>query len=121
MKVIYIAGKYRDERGEFFVRENIRMAERAAQFVWQHGGVALCPHKNTAGFGGLPMCNDGTWLKGDQEMMTRCDAVWFIDGWKESNGARDEFTFAWERIPILFELEEVPEFIRGDYRGMVKG
>jgi len=47
MKVIYIAGKYRDTRGEYWVRQNIRLAEFYAVRVWNIGAVAPCPHKNT--------------------------------------------------------------------------
>ena len=61
MKIIYIAGKYR-AKTEWEVVQNIRAAEDAAIFVWQHGAAALCPHKNTAMFGGIPGCPDNVWL-----------------------------------------------------------
>jgi hypothetical protein len=111
-RVIYIAGKYRDGRGEWWIRENIRRAEEAAGLVWQNGGVALCPHKNTAFFGGLPGCTDDTWLAGDLELLRRCDAVWAIDGWLESAGAKAEVSFARENgIPVYFCVNEVVEFL----------
>lgn len=108
MRVIYIAGPYRDARGELYVRQNIRRAEEAALFVWQQGAVALCPHKNTAGFGGLAGCTDETWLLGDLELLHRCDAVWAIDGWERSAGAKGEVEFALQNgIPVLCSQEEV--------------
>lgn len=113
MRVIYIAGKYRDNRGEWFVRENIREAEKAAQIVWQAGGVALCPHKNTAFFGGLPGCPDEVWLKGDLELLRRCDAIWAIENWQDSAGARQEMEFARANsIPRLFCNQEVINYLR---------
>ncbi len=48
------------------------------ELFWDGGdivGMALCPHKNTAGFGGLPGCSDDMWLQGDLELLRRCDAV----------------------------------------------
>lgn len=112
MKVIYIAGKYRDGRGEWWIRENIRRAEAAAEFVWQNGGAALCPHKNTGFFGGLPGCTDETWLAGDVEMLRRCDAVWAIEGWGESSGAMGEVDCAkkWG-IPVFFCKRDVLEYL----------
>lgn len=113
MKVIYIAGAYRDRRGEWFVRQNIRRAEAAAEFVWQHGAVALCPHKNTAGFGGLPGCPDDTWLQGDLELLKRCDAVWMLTGWKDSAGASVERDFAVDNgIPVLYTTAEVSGWLK---------
>jgi hypothetical protein len=121
MKVIYIAGAYRDERGEWFVRQNIRTAEAAAQFVWQHGAAALCPHKNTSGLGGLPGCPDQVWLEGDKELLRRCDAVWAIKGWRKSKGASGEVELARSSgMRVLFCEQEVLDFIKQRcFRGMV--
>jgi nucleoside 2-deoxyribosyltransferase len=114
MKVVYIAGKYRDSCGEYYVRMNIRAAEEAAIFVWQYGGVALCPHKNTAGFGGIPGCHDDVWLRGDIELLRRCDAVWAIEGWRISKGATAEVGFARSNsIPVLYNHQQVIDFILG--------
>lgn len=113
IKVVYIAGPYRDNRGEYHVRQNIRHAEAAAIHVWQNGGVALCPHKNTAGFGGVPGCTDKTWLEGDLELLFRSDAMWAIEGWRNSAGAIAEVEFARQlNIPVLFCLNEVKGFLR---------
>ena len=115
MKVIYIAGRYRDERGEYYVRCNIRDAERAALCVWKFGGVALCPHKNTAGFGGAWGMPDRIWLDGDLELIRRCDAVWMIPGWQSSSGARGEKEFAESLgIPVFTDQGDVLEYLTGD-------
>ena len=112
MKIIYIAGRYRDKRGEWYVVQNIRKAEEAALFVWRNGGVALCPHKNAALFGGATP--DDIWLAGDLELLKRCDAIWLTDGWEGSDGARREFDFAFANdIPRLYDCEEVKRFLDG--------
>ena len=66
MKIVYVAGPYRGPTESDVVR-NIRNAEAVAQRIWQGNHPALCPHKNTALFGGL--CPDEVWLKGDLEML----------------------------------------------------
>ena len=112
MKVIYIAGKYRDSRGAWFIRQNIRAAEQAAQFVWQQGGVALCPHLNTALFDGLPGCADEVWLRGDLELLRRCDAVFAIEHWRDSSGAVAEVEHARAlNLPVLFTYNDVIQFL----------
>ena len=112
MKVIYISGRYRDERGEFYVRMNIREAEQAALFVWKNGGVALCPHKNTAGFGGAYMIPDEIWLEGDIELLRRCDALWATDNHIASKGALEEIEFANNSgIPVLYSQADVLNFL----------
>ncbi|MDP1624267.1 MAG: DUF4406 domain-containing protein [bacterium] len=112
MKVIYVAGKYRDSRGEYYVRENIRLAEAASIFVWQSGGVPLCPHKNAAFLGGVEGTSDSTWLVGDLELLTRCDAIWAIENWHDSFGAKAEVEFAKSKnIPVLFNRDDVIKFL----------
>ena len=112
MKVIYIAGRYRDERGEFYVRCNIREAERAALFVWRYGGAALCPHKNTAGLGGALGLPDSVWLEGDLEILRRCDALWAIPGWESSTGATHEVAEAQRLgIPVLLSHGDVLRYL----------
>lgn len=114
MKVIYIAGPYRAP-SEWEVRMNIREAEHHALMVWQYGAVALCPHKNTAGFGGAPGCIDDTWLQGDLELLKRCDALWAITGWRDSTGATREVEYAREHhIHCLFSIQEMIDFIQRD-------
>ncbi len=113
MKVIYIAGPYRDKRGEWYVVQNIRAAEDAAVFVWQSGGVALCPHKNTALFGGA--ADDSVWLKGDLELLRRCDAIFLVPGWESSSGTQAEVKFAAQQdIPILETDSELIDFLAED-------
>ena len=93
MKIIYIAGAYRNST-EWGLVENIRHAEREAIKLWQENWVVICPHKNTAHFGGL--CPDNTWLEGDLEILRRCDAVYMLRGFRSSLGAMAEHKLAIE-------------------------
>ena len=114
LKVVYIAGRYRDPRGEFYVRCNIREAERYALVVWTYGAVALCPHKNTAGLGGAHGIPDSTWLDGDLELLRRCDALFAMPGWDASQGAIKEVGFALDHeIPVLYDESDLAAFLKG--------
>jgi hypothetical protein len=89
MKIAYIAGPYRDERGEWFVHQNIQRASEVALKYWRLGYAVICPHRNAAFFGGA--CPDDTWLKGDMEFVRVCDVLVLMGGWNKSEGAREEF------------------------------
>lgn len=105
----YVAGAYRDTRGAWFIRENIRAAEAVALSLWQRGIPALCPHKNTALFDGA--APDEVWLAGDLVMLARCDAVVLVPGWRKSAGTRAEVEFAEARgIPVFEDFENNYDF-----------
>jgi excisionase family DNA binding protein len=98
--VAYLAGPYRDPRGAYWVRENIRTAERVALQLWQHGLPTLCPHLNTALWDGAGP--DDLWLHGDLIMLSRCDLVILGPGWQHSPGAQAERAKADQiGIPVL--------------------
>src|SRR2546421_1117370 len=100
MKLIYVAGPYR-AGSEWEVVRNIRRAEAVALEVWKLGAACICPHKNTALFGGA--ADDAVWLAGDLEMMRRCDAVICTDCWEESKGTVEEVRVAREMgMPVFF-------------------
>lgn len=105
MRVIYIAGRYRADT-EWGLIENIRHAEREALKLWKAGWAAICPHKNTAHFGGA--FNDGQrhemWLIGDLEILRRCDAIYMLSNYRQSEGALKELELAKElNLEIIYE------------------
>jgi len=107
MKVIYVAGPYRG-KSEWEVTQNIRRAEQTAIECWKKGWSVICPHKNTAHFGGI--LPDYVWLEGDFEMIRRSDAICMIDGWQESVGAKHELEEAQESgLEIYYGEESVPD------------
>lgn len=110
-KLIYVAGKYRAPT-EWEVLLNIRAAEDVALQLWQAGAAVICPHKNTALFGGA--AEDEIWLKGDITMMLRCDAICTVSGWQESRGAVEEIDIAIEnKIPVFHSVSETRNWIQG--------
>jgi len=115
MKIIYIAGPYRDTRGTYYVMMNMRWAEECALFVWRNGGVAVCPHKNTQWFDGYAGLPDDVWLEGDLELVAHCDAIFAIRGWRQSEGATMEVKQALAcGLPVLESFEVVKEYLRNE-------
>lgn len=107
MKVLYVAGPYR-ARSEWELEQNIDRAAAAALDAWAKGWAVICPHKNTAHFGGA--CPDHVWLKGDMEFLRRADALLAIDGWLSSVGAQAEVLAAKQAgIPIFYGTAPRPE------------
>lgn len=109
MKVVFIAGPYRAV-SEWEVLANIRRAERLALDVWRLGACALCPHKNTAHFGGA--APDSVWLEGAQELLRRSDAVICTSDWEKSEGAQGEVGLARSLgIPVFVDLESLQAWL----------
>jgi hypothetical protein len=105
--VAYVAGPYRATT-EWGLERNIRLAEGIAINLWSMGYAAICPHKNTANFGGAKGLPDQVWLDGDLSILSRCDLLVAVPGWERSKGTVAELTFATEHgIPVLFW--ELPE------------
>lgn len=99
MKLCYVAGPYRDKRGAYFVKKNIRAAEEVAVQLWRNGFAVICPHKNTEFFDGV--VGDQELLDGDIEIIKRCDFVVMVEGWARSEGA------SWERYNAIKEGKKV--------------
>ena len=85
--VVYIAGPYRAST-EWELVQNIRHAEHYAIKYWSAGYTVICPHKNTAHFGGSQP--DEVWLEGTLEMLRRSDILVLIPGWEKSSGSKAE-------------------------------
>lgn len=109
MKCVYVAGPFRGDNA-WEIENNIRRAETLALSVWRLGAAAICPHTNTRFFQGA--APDEVWLKGDIEILRRCDAVILTDDWKRSSGARAEVAEAYSRgIPVFTSLADLEEWL----------
>lgn len=112
MNVVYVAGRYRDGRGPFYIQQNILAARAAAVKVWQMGLAAFCPHLNSALFDGA--AKDETFLAAGLEFIRRSDVVFVFDpNWKLSKGTVAEVQFATEiGKPVVFSLESLQQWQR---------
>jgi len=114
MKLLYVAGPYRDKRGAYYISKNIQAAAEIAIKLWNMGFAVICPHKNTALYDGV--IPDEDILKGDLEMLSRCDMVVMMPGWSESVGATRELTYAQEHdIPVTYWYENLDTLSLGGF------
>lgn len=110
MPVVYIAGPFRGPSA-WDVESNIRRAETLALEVWRLGAAAICPHTNTRFFQGA--APDEVWLKGDLEILRRCDAVLMTPDWEKSSGAQAERDDAEEHgISVFHSLDSLAAWLR---------
>lgn len=113
MKVIYIAGPYRN-KNPFTVRRNILSSAETAAEVWRMGAVAICPHLNTALFEYyVPEQPDDLWLRGDIEILKRCDALLTAGEWQRSRGTLAEVEEARAaNVPVLYDLKALGRWLK---------
>lgn len=105
MKVVYVAGPFRG-KDHFQIHQNICRAEILALEVWRLGVACICPHLNTAHF--QDAAPDEIWLRGDLEILKRCDAALMTSDWQKSSGATAEKMFAEANgIPVFYSLDEL--------------
>lgn len=103
--LIYVAGPIRPH-GTQTVEGNIQKAKDIAFELWKMGHAVICPHANTFLTEGI-WCNEDkypvNWIKGDLQMVARCDAVVVCPDFSESKGTRMEIAFAEEHdIPVFY-------------------
>jgi len=101
--LIYVAGKYTGD-----VDSNIEAASRVAGILWEAGHAVICPHANTAHFEKKWDVSWEQYLEGDLNMISRCDALVMVPGWKTSRGANLEHAYA-EQLGIpIFYYPDIP-------------
>lgn len=105
----YVAAPYRAKTIRGIV-ENIRHAEKIALDIWALGYPTICPHKNTALFDGA--APDDVWLRGDLELLNRCDFLVYSPNSDSSAGARAEIEHARFRGIPVFEYVDMPTLRR---------
>ena len=104
MKVLYLAGPYRSKDGLWGVHLNVELAKAVSRDLWRSGFAVLCPHANSFPMDGFDI-PDETFLTGDLEMLSRCDAVVLVGAWRGSSGAMAEKEFAEYRGIPCFEWD----------------
>lgn len=94
MMLLYLSGRYNAETHNG-ISENIVVARKIAVNLWEQGFSVLCPHMNTCHFEvDTQRVTHDDWLRGDLEMLIRCDAIIMLPGWEESKGANIELGIA---------------------------
>lgn len=103
MKLVYVAGKFRDET-PWDMEQNIRRAEEHALEIAKLGAVPVVVHSMFRYFDqSLP---DRFWLDGTMDILRRCDALFLLPGWEDSQGSVAERMEAQRQNIPIFEHEE---------------
>lgn len=114
MKVIYIAGPFRGSNG-WIIEQNVRAAEAAGLEVAKLGAMPLIPHCNTRFFHGV--LSDEFFVEGTLALMLRCDAVLFLNTWRNSAGCRGEYDVCRRHnIPTFASLMELQNWLERQSR-----
>lgn len=88
--VIYLSGRYTGA-DDAETKENIKVAREWAVKLWDLNLNVICPMTNTGMFHKLcTVAKYDDFLSADLEIINMCDAVLFLPGWQESNGANVE-------------------------------
>lgn len=95
-----------------FTEENIRRAVALGVKVSRLGAFPVVPHAMTS----EPEYEETQpyefWIKATKELLSRCDAVLFLDNWHESKGARGENELAIDLgIARFFSLSDLAEWL----------
>ncbi len=105
MKVFYIAGAFR-AKTQWRIMQNVRKAEDASLELWKLGYAVICPHTMTQHF--QDECPDEVWLDGCLELLKRCDYIFMLEGWSDSEGSLQEYRLARElELPVYYSLQEL--------------
>jgi len=91
IKVVYVAGAFRADT-QWGIMQNVRKAEEVSLKLWKLGFACICPHTMTQHF--QDECPDKIWLDGCLVLLKRCDAIYLVDGWTESEGSLAEYKLA---------------------------
>lgn len=118
MKMIYVGGPFRSTNANgksnaWGVQCNVMAAMSLALEVWKLGAVAICPHSNSMFFQDADGVDDQIWLKGDIEILRRCDAMILTPNWTTSKGATAEAVFADANgIPIFHTISDLKNWLQ---------
>ncbi len=97
--IVYLSGCYTNGNTE----ENIAAARKVAIELWEKKYTVLAPHLNTAHFEKDCKCEYEDYLRGDFELIARCDAVIMLQGWNLSGGSTRERKYAEQLgVPVYY-------------------
>jgi len=109
MKAIYIAGPYTADNA-WLVEQNVRQAEAVAYQVAGLGVAVICPHSMSRFWNGT--YDYQYWCSATMELLLRCDAVLFLDGWQDSEGSVGEYEEAQRHgMPCFMSLDLLSDWL----------
>lgn len=108
MKLVFVVGKYKAPT-IWEIEQNIRLAEATGLMIARMGLMPIIPHSMTRFFYGT--LSESFWIPGWQAVLLRCDAVFCLENWANSEGSKEEHTLAITNgIPTFYTLERLKEW-----------
>jgi hypothetical protein len=99
--LIYIAGPFAAPTN-YDLQRNVMEAERAGLRVACNGGLPIIPHTMNRNFFG--QLTEAFWRAGMIELLRRCDGLYMLPTWENSEGAKAERLCAIEyELPVYYE------------------
>lgn len=115
VKVLYVSGPLRAKTA-WDVERNVRRAELVSLRLWQMGFAVMCPHTNTRHMNGAVYHE--TFMRGDLELMRRCDGIVMLPRWQESAGAARERQAAQEAgLPVFLWPQDLDKGVLRRFLG----
>ena len=107
--IVYIIGPYRGD-SDCETDMNIDEAKDVARQLWAEGFTAVCPHTNSAHFGGI--ITDEAFCERYKELMHACaHAIFCVPGWQQSEGSRGEAELANKLgIPMFEDMHAIMDW-----------
>jgi Domain of unknown function (DUF4406) len=114
LRIVYLAGRYNGNTLAE-VAHNIDEARKVALELAKRRIPFLCTILQTAHFDSLLSERDpgyGYWIQCSLEVVKRCDAIFLIPSWQQSNGARKEVESARAHgLPVFQDIEMLTDWV----------
>jgi hypothetical protein len=106
--LLYVSGPYTaDTPGG--IDANVAEARKVGIELWERGHVVIVPHLNTLHFEQDCKLEHADYIRGDLQIIARCDGMVMLPTWGASRGAREEHEYAQAiGVPIWY-YPDVPE------------
>lgn len=93
--LIYVAGKIRGDSKYSIVRffqmiYNVYRAWKTSLSIWRMGFTPIVPHMNSFLVNYFTELDRDDFIYRDLEILNKCDALFMMDNWKDSIGAKRE-------------------------------
>jgi len=110
IKVIYVCGSISAATVE--QRDmNIQKGKDVGFAIWHLGAMPLVPHMNSMGMFQAGVTAEAIYL-GDLALVSKCDAMYLMEGWESSFGCNLEVAWAKHKnIPIFNSFDALEAYV----------
>jgi nucleoside 2-deoxyribosyltransferase len=123
--LVYVAGPYSEYDKKHPISENVAQAYDIAAELWIKGFAVICPHMNTLRLD--EKCSEKkaciTYemvMRGDLDMVSRCDALVMTPDWEKSPGATQEYNYAQSLGIPIYVYPNLPEISRTELNSPIQ-